>query len=217
MIEFVLVGVAVVALVALAVVGWLIGLYNTFVVARQDLREQWSNIKTEYQRRADLILNLVATAKGSLRFEKETLTAVTQARAGFFGDTKKDEMKNLGKMNTLFANLMGRVEAYPKLESLGTMHVVMEELKTTENRINIARTDYNETARDYNVLVMSFPARILAARYGFELEDFFESDEESKKAPRVSFEPMLLTDTAPIRAAVKRSTVKKAVKSKRHR
>lgn len=176
----------VVAFLLLLSTGWLIGIYNTFVTARQDLREQWSNIKTEYQRRADLILNLVETSKGSMKFERDTLTEVTRARGGYFGDSKKDEMKNLGKLNTLFANLMGRLEAYPKLASIGTLHVVLEELKTTENRINIARTDYNETVRDYHVLIHSFPAFFVAKPFGFLDEEYFEDQEGASVAPKIN-------------------------------
>lgn len=203
MLALLVIGGALLALLVFSIAGWLIGTYNTFVTAQQDLREMWSNIKTEYQRRADLILNLVETAKGAMRFEKETLTAVTQARAGFFGATKTEEMKSLAKMNTVFANLMGRLEQYPKLESISTMHAVMEELRTTENRINIARTDYNETVRDYNVLVSEFPGKLLATPFGFTIEAFFESEPEAAKAPKVSF------------AAPQAPKVKKAVQRKR--
>lgn len=180
-------GIAVVLATLLVIAGWLIGTYNTFVGARQDLREQWSNIKTEYQRRADMILNLVETAKGTMRFEKKTLVKISQARAGYFGDTKKEQIKNLGKMNTLFANLMGRIEAYPELKSIGVMQSVLDNIRETENRINIARTDYNETVRDYNVLVNEFPGHVLAGMFGFVTEEYFESEESAKKAPMVSF------------------------------
>lgn len=209
MIAVLLLAGAIVLMVLLGVLGWIIGTYNTFVTAMNDLREMWSNIKTETQRRADLILNLVETAKGSLRFEQETLTAVTQARAGFFGKTKTDEIKNLGKLNTLFANMMGRIEAYPKLESLSTMHVVMEELRTTENRINIARTDYNETVRDYNILVESFPARMIAANFGFTVEEFFDAEPEASKAPKVSFDTVPSKALKPLRKAAKKKVSKR--------
>lgn len=205
---------AIVAFCVFVTAGWLIGLFNTMVTARQDLREMWSNIKTEYQRRADLILNLVETAKGSMKFERDTLREVTQARAGYFGSTKTDEIKNLGKLNTLFANLMGRFEAYPKLGSLKAMETVMEELRTTENRINIARTDYNETVRDYHVLIHSFPATLMAENFGFLDEQFFEEEPGAAKAPKISMRDFAV-DPNPARNTAKKATKKGGKKKRR--
>ena len=186
----VLVGIlAVIAFFGLSIAGWVIGSYNTFVVAMQDLKTQWSNIKTEYQRRADLIMNLVESVKGYARHEKETLKAVIEARSGNFGKTKADEIKNLKGLDKTLNRLMLVFEQYPNLKADTQFTHLNEELVETENRINIARTDYNTTVRSYNVLIKMFPKNILANMFNFRAEDFFEAEEGAEKAPKISFEP----------------------------
>ncbi len=174
--------------VLLATIGWVIGSYNTFVHAFQDVMNQWSNIKTEYQRRADLFLNLVESTKSYKKFEKETMTAITQARGGNFGKTQAMQAKKLNALDGIFQKLMLVVEAYPNLKANEQHNTLMNEIRLTEDRINVARTDYNELVNDYNTLVLEFPKNILAHVFGFRAEAYFENEEEATKAPRIKLD-----------------------------
>ena len=167
-------------------ISWAIGSYNTFVTALQDVKNMWSNIKTEYQRRADLVYNLVESVKGHQKFEKETLTQVIQARSGHFGKTTHDEIKKMGDLEKTFSRLMAVVEQYPSLKSEKQYEILMKELKMTENRINIARTDYNGIVRDYNIYIKEFPRFILANMFGFKEQEFFENEADTDKAPKIN-------------------------------
>lgn len=188
MMEVLLIGGAVVLGTGLVTVGYGIGTYNTMVIAVNDVNTQWSNVKTEYQRRTDLILNLVATVKGYAKHEKETLAAVIQARAGNFGKTKEAEVKTLQGIDKSLNRLLLLTESYPMLQASESFRDLMDEVKMTENRINIARTDYNETVRDYNILLTVFPKNIIAGLFHFSSEVFFElQDPDAAKAPKINF------------------------------
>jgi LemA protein len=149
-------------------------------------------LKTEYQRRADLFYNLVQSVKSHKNFEKETLIEVIKARSGKFGDTKAQEMKSMNKMDSGMAGLLGKLnvvfEQYPNLKSSEQHNKLMDEIRITEDRVNIARTDYNDTVREYNNYVQMFPSNILASKFQFKGEIFFENEEESNKPVRIDLE-----------------------------
>lgn len=180
---------AIVAFFVIVSVGWVVNGYNYLQARLQDIKTQFSNIKTEYQRRADLFYNLVQAVKSHKKFEKETLIEVTRARKGDFGKTKEQQMQTMKKMDSIFANLFKNlnvvVEAYPALRSAEQHNKLMEEVRITEDRINVARTDYNDVVREYNVYVVTFPSRILAKKFKFKEEKFFENDKESDKPIRI--------------------------------
>lgn len=169
-------------------IGWAIGKFNQFVLARTDLQTMWSNIKTEYQRRMDLILNLVETTKSYKKFEKATLAEVIKARQGINLPTRDAEMKKMHGLDKIMRQIAVVVEAYPNLKANEQHNQLMEELRVTEDRINIARTDYNDTAREYNALIRVFPANVMANMFGFRDEPFYENEPESNKAPKVDLE-----------------------------
>jgi LemA protein len=176
----------VLGLFIIILLGWGIGSYNTFVTAMQDIKNMFSNIKTEYQRRADLIYNLVESVKGYQKFEKETLTEVIKARQGInFGKSQQDQMKKMGELDKFFSKLAVVFEKYPKLKTNEQYNTLTKELKLTENRINIARTDYNSIVRDYNIFIKEFPRFILANMFGFKEELFFENEKGTEKAPKI--------------------------------
>lgn len=156
--------------------GYFIGSYNTFVVAKQDIDNQWSNVKTEYQRRADLITNVAEVAKGYAKFESETMVKVTQARGGNFGNNLDEEMENMNSMDSAISRLLVTFEQYPQLKTIEQYNKLTEELQRTENRIQIARTDYNALVRSYNILIMKFPRTIIANMYGYKPMKFFENN-----------------------------------------
>lgn len=180
-----LIGVGIVLFTVLPIVGWTIGVYNTIVSAKQDIQNQWSNIKTEYQRRADMFYNLVQSVKGHAKFEKETMVQVTQARGGINRANKKDEMKEVQGLHTALGRLMVVMENYPTLKSGRQYQQLMEEIRVTEDRINIARTDYNAIVRDYNTYIKEFPRNILATTFKAEEEQYFMNEEGTDESPKI--------------------------------
>lgn len=187
-IEVLTIGAAAFIGITIVTAGWGIGTYNTMIVAFNDVKNQWSNVKTEYQRRADLIVSMVESVKGYAKHERATLFEVMQVRNGNFGKTKAEEMKKLKGFDQALHRLLMVQEAYPELKANDTFLELMDELKVTENRVNIARTDYNETVRDYNILLTVFPKNIIAGIFHFVPEQYFElQDAGSERAPKVSF------------------------------
>lgn len=180
---------AVLLFVVLLTVGWLIGFYNTGINARNDIRNMFSNICTEYQRRVDLFLNLAEVVKGSAKFEKSTLKEVIEARNILKGAnvSTKDgmsAMKTIDMSSVALMSSFNRVnEAYPKLESTANYSKFMDEIRITEDRINIARTDYNGIVRDFNVYITEFPGVMVSGKMGFKEELFFETDKKNHDAP----------------------------------
>ncbi len=181
---------AIVAFVLLISAGWIVGGFNHLQTVRQGVKTQWSNIKTEYQRRADLFYNLVEAVKSHKKFEKETLVEIAQVRKGNFGKNKTEEAKKMKKMDNLFSKMFSGMnivfERYPNLKSSEQHNALMEEVRVTEDRINVARTDYNDVVREYNTYVLTFPSNILAKLFNFAEEKFFENDEESNKPVRIN-------------------------------
>ena len=168
---------------------YVVGTYNMLTTARQDIRTMFSDIITEYQRRADLFLNLAASAKGAMKFEKSTLTELTKARAGKLGETDKDKIKKMGDLEKTFSKLLAVVEAYPDIKSIGTVQQLMEEIRLTEDRINVSRTDYNNVVRDYNVAVTTFPSRMVARQFGFNQEIYFQAVSKNVEiSPKIDIE-----------------------------
>ena len=186
---------AVLILFILCSVGWGIGTYNTFRVGQQDIKTQWSNIKTEYQRRADLFLNLVESVKSYKKFEKDTLTQVIQARVGNFGAGtltgvrgKLKEMKGMSQLDSLFQRLLMVSEQYPKLQANEQHNKLMDEIRITEDRVNVARTDYNEIVGDYNKVITMFPSNLIANLFKFPVELFYTNEKATEKAPKINLD-----------------------------
>lgn len=165
-----------------------IGSYNTFVTGGEDIENQWSNVKTEYQRRADLTFNMVEVASTYAKFEKDTFIGVSAARSGNFGTTKAEEMKVMSGLDSSLARLLVIVEQYPQLKSNEQFNRLTDEMQRTENRVQIARSDYNSIVRSYNLAVSRFPRNILARTFGFEKETYFENEDGTDTAPKVNME-----------------------------
>lgn len=177
--------VGIIVFLLLVAIGSLIGIYNTIIIAVQDIRNQWSNILTEYQRRADLFMNLVESVKAYTKFEKGTLVEVTKARSGNFGESKDAQMKNLHKLDSIFAGMKINIEKYPDLKAGRLYSQLMEDVKETEDRINIARTDYNALVRDYNIYIKRFPTSIFATMFKYFDEKYYEAEKGVEKAPKM--------------------------------
>ncbi|TSC59016.1 MAG: LemA protein [Candidatus Peregrinibacteria bacterium Greene0416_19] len=178
---------AALAIAALIVI-WLFGSYNGLVRARENVTTAWSQVETQYQRRFDLVPNLVSTVKGAATFEQETLTQVTAARTQWMqAGSRRQRIEAAGGFESALARLLVTVEAYPQLQATQAFRDLMTQLEGTENRISVARRDYNEVVRDYNILVKSFPRNLIAATFGFGPEEQFDAAPGSENAPKVNF------------------------------
>ena len=186
----------IIAVAVLAVV-WGITGYNGLVSMDEGVQTKWADVETQYQRRADLIPNLVNTVKGYAAHESETLQAVVEARAKATSmnidptNMSAEQIANFQKAQDGVSSALGRllvtVEKYPDLKTNENFKELQAQLEGTENRISVARRDYNEAARKYNTSLRSFPKNILAGMFGFEKKAYFEAQEGSEQAPTVQF------------------------------
>ena len=186
----------IIAVAVLAVV-WGITGYNGLVSMDEGVQTKWADVETQYQRRADLIPNLVNTVKGYAAHESETLQAVVEARAKATSmnidpsNMSAEQIANFQKAQDGVSSALGRllvtVEKYPDLKANENFRELQSQLEGTENRISVARRDYNEAARKYNTTLRSFPKNILAGMFGFEKKAYFEAQEGSEQAPAVQF------------------------------
>lgn len=185
--------IVVIALVAL----WGISSYNGLVSMDENVSNQWANVETQYQRRSDLIPNLVNTVKGYAKHESETLESVMQARSQAT-QVKIDPsnctpqqlaayQKAQGDVTTALGKLLAITENYPDLKANQNFLELQSQLEGTENRINVARKDFNDTAKKYNTSLRRFPRNIIASMFGFEKRNYFEAEAGAEKAPKVEF------------------------------
>ena len=172
--------------------------YNSLVQGDEQVREAWSNLQAAYQRRADLIPNLVETVQGAADFEQETLTSVTEARAKATSiQVSADDLENPQQLRqfqeaqSALGKSLGRLlavsENYPELRATQNFSDLQAQLEGTENRITVARRDYNNSVRQYNTQVRSFPTVIFAGLMGFESKTPFEAETGADQAPDVNF------------------------------
>ena len=192
-----LVGGAVVA-VLLVLLLWGVTVYNR--MTRLDVRvdEAWAQVENVYQRRLDLVPNLVNTVKGAAAFERETFTAVTEARARASQITMSPELLNdprafqqfqrvQAELGSALARLLATVENYPQLRATEAFRDLQVQLESTENRIAVERRRFNEVVRDYNQTIRVFPGSVVAGFTGFQPKPFFEAAEGASRAPTVQF------------------------------
>ena len=175
------------------------GTYNSLVGADESVEQAWADVETTYQRRSDLIPNLVSTVRGAADFEQSTLVEVTEARARATSITlDADDLSDpakvqafqqaQGELGGALSRLLVSVEAYPQLRATEAFRDLQVQLEGTENRINVARTRYNESVRGYNTQVRSFPANIIAGLSGFDRRTPFEAEAGAERAPEVNFD-----------------------------
>ena len=171
--------------------------YNSLVKMDVDVQTKWSNVETQYQRRADLIPNLVSTVKGAAKFEQSTLTAVIEARSNASKitiDPDKLNAENIekyqaaqGQITQALGKLMVLTENYPELKATQQFSDLSAQLEGTENRITVARKDFNESVQVYNTKVRSFPNNLTAGMFGFAPKAAFKADAGAQNAPKVEF------------------------------
>ncbi len=172
--------------------------YNSLVSQEENVERAWADVETQYQRRADLIPNLVNTVKGAANFEQETLESVTNARARAtsinltvddLADPEKvrQYQEAQAQLGGALGRLLAVAENYPQLRATEAFRDLQAQLEGTENRINVARTRYNDAVQGYNTSVRRFPAALFAGLFGFERRTPFEADEGAERAPTVDF------------------------------
>lgn len=174
--------------------------YNGMVERDQAVKSQWANVQSAYQRRSDLIPNLVNTVKGAANFEKSTLEGVVNARAKASSvQLNADQLtpENLQKFQAAQSQLsqgLGRLlavsENYPELKANANFQELQAQIEGTENRINVERNKFNSSVNDYNTFTRSFPNNLFAGMFGFPAKGYFEADASAKEAPKVDFGDM---------------------------
>lgn len=177
---------SVILFLVLIFVGGSINCYNGFVTLKQDIKTQFSNIITEYQRRTDLFYNLVQSVKSFKTHEKSTLKEVIEARSMSFGNSKKQDLKNMKNLDGLFSKLLAVFERYPELKANQQHNKLMDEVRITEDRVNVSRTDYNSIVNSYNVKIKRFPSNIIAGMFNFELDEYFKGKEGIETSPKIN-------------------------------
>ena len=183
--------------ILVVVVLWAIGGYNGMVKMDEQVQNSWANVETQYQRRADLIPNLVSTVKGYAKHEQQTLEDVVKARSEATQvkvdaeDLTPEKLAAFQKAQSGVSSALGRLlavaENYPDLKANQNFLELQSQLEGTENRITVARKDFNDTAKSYNQAIRQFPKNILAGMFGFEKKSYFEAEAGSEKAPKVEF------------------------------
>lgn len=191
-----LITLVVLAAIALVVI-WGFGQYNNLVTQEESVESAWSQVENQYQRRLDLVPNLVNTVKGYAAHEQNTFTAVVEARTKAtsiqinVNDLSEENLKAFENAQNELSSALGRLiaisEAYPELKANENFLKLQDQLEGTENRITVARNAFNEAARSYNTMVRRFPANIIAGICGFGKKPYFEAAEGAEKAPAVEF------------------------------
>ena len=189
--------IAIIVVLLFAGYSWVKGTYNTMVTQDEGVKTAWSQVENQYQRRMDLIPNLVNTVKGYATHEKETLEGVVSARAEATKTTidpsnlNEESMKKFqaaqGELSSALSRLMVVLERYPDLKANQNFSELQAQLEGTENRISVERKRFNETAQSYNTYIRSFPTNILAGMFGFQPKAYFSAESGAEKAPRVEF------------------------------
>ncbi len=181
----ILIGVAiVVVLFAL----WLGGTYNSLVGKNEQVNNQWAQVEAQYQRRLDLIPNLVQSVKGAMKQEQAVFDAIAEARTRYAGARNVDEKAvAAGQVETAFGRLLAVMENYPQLKSVEAVQTLMAQLEGTENRVSVERARYNDSVRDLDTSLKRFPTNIVASLFNFAERPYFQSVSGADKAPTVQF------------------------------
>lgn len=187
----------VIAVIILSIFFWFKNTYNGMVTMQENVSAQWSNVENQYQRRLDLIPNLVNTVKGYAEHEQNTLNGVVEARAKAtqmqinLDNLDEATMKKLnavqGELSTALSRLMAISENYPDLKANENFRDLQAQVEGTENRIAVERRKFNNTARAYNTSIRQFPQNMLARMFGFTPKPYFEANAEAENAPKVEF------------------------------
>ncbi|MFA6295025.1 MAG: LemA family protein [Candidatus Paceibacterota bacterium] len=162
--------------------------YNSLVTLNINADAQWKQVETQYQRRFDLIPNLVESAKGVMKQEQSVFNAIAEARTQYSGATTADaKVAAANQVEGALGRLLVITENYPELKSAGTVQALMTQLEGTENRVSVERSRFNETIKGYNLKIMKFPSSIMASLFGFDERHYFDATPGAETAPAVKF------------------------------
>ncbi len=174
--------------IVVILVFWFVGMYNGLVGTQVTVDEKWGNVEATYQRRVDLIPNLIETVKGYAAHEEDLFKEITAARSAWMNaKTPATQVKAANGLEGALGKLMLVVENYPDLKASTNFLALQDELAGTENRINVARQRYNDAVKSYNVKTRKFPTNIVASMFGFAQREMFEAAEGAETAPEVKF------------------------------
>lgn len=177
----------VVIAIVVIVVFYGVATYNSLVGKNEGIDNQWAQVETQYQRRLDLIPNLVESVKGAMKQEQTVFTALADARARYSGAVGVDaKAKAASVVETAFGRLLAVMENYPQLKSVETVQTLMVQLEGTENRVSTERGRFNDAVRSLNVSVKTFPSSIVASMAGFKERTYFEAAKGAENAPKVN-------------------------------
>ena len=182
--------IAVILVVVILGIGlWLVGTYNALIALDQNVNTKWAQVETQYQRRVDLIPNLVSTVEGYMVHERETLTQITQLRSQWASaQTTEEKVQVANQLEGTISKPLLVAENYPDLKASANFLALQDELAGTENRIAVERSRYNEAVRNYNTGILIFPNNIIAGMFGFGERDYFEATTAgAETAPTVDF------------------------------
>ena len=176
----------IVLVVLVLLVGWGVSKYNLFVVMGEKIDGQWAQVESQYQRRFDLIPNLVSSVEGSMSQEKDVFLGIAEARTKYSGaSTVNEKVQATAQVETALGRLLAVIENYPTLQSSQRVADLMVSLEGTENRIAVERMNYNNLVRDFNATVKRFPTVVLATMFGIDNREYFEIAEGVEDAPKV--------------------------------
>lgn len=177
----------VILVLVVVVGGYLVSFYNGFIKLGESIDGQWAQVETQYQRRFDLIPNLVASVQGIMKQETAVFTAIAEARTRYTGAVNvNDKVAAASAVESAFGRLIAVMENYPVLRSSETVLTLMSQLEGTENRVSVERGRFNELVKTYNAKIKSFPANLMAGIFGFNVRAYFEAVEGSSIAPKVN-------------------------------
>lgn len=170
---------------------WLMGFYNRLITSNEQVDTQWAQVQNAYQRRFDLIPNLVETVKGISQQEQEVFGAIAEARTRYAGAVESgstdEQLAATNQLESSLGRLLVIMENYPELKSSESYQTLMAQLEGTENRINVERNRFNETVREYNLITKRFPGSLMASLFGFTERAYFEAADNAQEAPQVNF------------------------------
>lgn len=181
----------VIAVVIIGIFSSIVGTFNTLQNLDETVNSQWAQVENQLQRRSDLIPNLVSTVKGYAAHEKSIFIGVADARAKLSGAVKKGDMKGINQanteMNSSLSRLLAIAENYPQLKADQNFMALQDELTGTENRLAVARKDYNESVKTINAIIRTFPTNIIASMAGVKSREYFQVEEGKTAVPNVKF------------------------------
>ena len=188
----------VIALLLIFLFAWVSSTYNGLVASDENVKQKWGNVQSAYQRRADLIPNLVSTVQGAVNFEKETQTKIAELRTGAVAAAQEVKNANtpaeleaanakVDAQLTAYRSLNINVENYPQLKATENFLALQDELAGTENRVKVERDNYNNAVKEYNVKVRRFPSNMIAGMFNFDVKQSFEAQSGAENAPKVAF------------------------------